>query len=92
MSISVLGGAGAGADAVPQRFRMLFARAARLLVDWAHAHRSGRVTGPATRSDLAAAGWSGGLEPDDEDEAEGGAAGGGAAGEGEEEVLAVSLR
>ena len=70
MSVSVLGGAGAGAEAVPQRFRMLFARAARLLVDWAHAHRSGRAAGPPTRSDLAAAGWEGGIEPDEEEEEE----------------------
>ena len=82
MSVAVLGGAGAGAEAVPQRFRMLFARAARLLADWAQAHRAGRATGPATRSDLAAAGWAGGLEPDtDEEDAEGQG----------EEVLAVSL-
>ena len=82
MSVAVLGGAGAGAEAVPQRFRMLFARAARLLADWALALRAGRATGPATRSDLAAAGWVGGLEPDtDEEDAEGQG----------EEVLAVSL-
>jgi hypothetical protein len=76
----VAGGQGA-AEAVPQRFKTLFARAARLLRDWADAKQSGRGVPPGqpTKSAIAASGWEGGWEnssEDDEKDKGGGGAGG----------------
>jgi hypothetical protein len=65
MMISVAGGSGA-AEAVPARFRSLFARSARVLSDWAL--KGDRSAGPPTKSALLASGWDGGLEPSDDEE------------------------
>jgi hypothetical protein len=83
MLVSVAGGQGA-AEAVPQRFKTLFARAARLLRDWAEAKQSGRGVppGPPTKSAIAASGWEGGWEnSSDEENGEKGASGSGGGGE-----------
>lgn len=75
MLVSVgVAGAGArgvqGEDAVPQRFRALFARSARVLSDWSSAKREGRSVqpGPPTKSDVAAAKWDIHVAGDDADD------------------------
>jgi hypothetical protein len=65
MLVSVSGAASGasgvqGGDAVPQRFKTLFARSGRLLTDWSDARKAGGAPGtegPPTKSDLLAAGW-----------------------------------
>lgn len=64
MLVSVTGNGGTGTkgdEAVPQRFKTLFTRSARLLTDWTTARLKGGLhavpPGPPTKSPLALANW-----------------------------------